>query len=541
MAIRSILRSLPPGRHLNPIHKLTNRISSHSIATHSHHLNPVTPNPTPQHLVNELSRVLSDHRDPQNDVESALVPFASALSADLVEQVLKRCKNLGFAAHRFFIWSRGIPGFQPSRKSYSILIDILGSSRQFPILWDFLAEMKNAGTCEISREIFWIVFRNYSRSNLPGDAIRAFNKMVDFGIKPSIDDLDQLMFSLCKRKHVTRAQEFFDRVKSGELVPTVKTYSILIGGWGDMGDARNARKLFDEMLERGYKVDLLALNSVLHSLCKGGEVDEAYDLFRGMRKMGLEPDAYSYSIFVQASCSRDDLHTAFRALDSMKRNNLVPNVFTYNCVIKKLCKDGKIDEAHQMVDEIIERGLKPDTWSYNTILSAHCDRNEVNNALKLISRMDRDECQRDSHTYNLVLKMLIRIGRFDRVDKIWRSMEEKGFHPSVSTFSVMIHGFCKKRWKVEEACEFFERMVDEGIPPYDTTCVVLRNKLVGLGFAEKTDVLAGKMERSSCKAIQVKAGLMRGNRGSVRLRRETEFSDESDETIESYDREIGCL
>ncbi|XP_057772867.1 pentatricopeptide repeat-containing protein At1g52640, mitochondrial [Salvia miltiorrhiza] len=519
MALRSLTRCL--SSLYNPT--TVEHFSLHSIALQSHQTHPS--------LVNDLSRILSDYREPQHDLESALAPFTPQISTYLVEQVLKRCSNLGFSAQRLFRWAQEIPGFQHSKDSYHILVDILGSSREFPFLWDFLTEMKSTESCEITREIFWIVFRAYSRANLPRDAIRAFNKMLDFGIRPCLDDLDQLLFALCKRKHVKYAQELFDHVKGDdELNPSVKTYSILMRGWGEIGECGHVQKLFDEMLERGCAADLLAWNSVLDALCKGGKADEAYEVFRSMRSKGLEPDAYSYSIFIRAYCDADDVHSVFRVLDTMKRYNLVANVFTYNCIIKRLCKNRKMDEAYELLNEMIERGAKPDTWSYNTILAVHCDHNEVNMALNLITRMDKNGCDPDRHTYNMVLKMLIRIGRFDRVEKVWASMEKRGFHPAVSTYSVMIHGLCKKRGKLEEACRYFEMMIDEGIPPADTTIQVLRNKLIGFRFAEKTDILAEKMERSTCASIQEAAKVMRGNRAraSVRLRNEEVYSDESE-------------
>ena len=483
--------------------------------------------------INEISRILSDFRDPHHDLERPLTAFSQKITPGLVEQVLKRCKNLGFSAHRFFLWAKRLPGFEHSKESYHILVDILGSSKQFPLIWDFLSDMRETQCCEIRPEIFWLIFRAYCRANLPGDAIRAFHQMGDFGVKAGVGDVDQLLYVLCKRKHVKQAQEFFDKVNV-EVMPNAKTYSILMRGWGDVGDSSEARKLFEEMRERGCAVDVVAYNSLLEALCKGGNVDEAYKLFREMGSNGLAPDACSYSIFIRAYCEVNDIHSAFQVLDRMRRYNLVPNVFTYNCIVKKLCKSEKVDEAYQLLDEMIERGVSPDLWSYNAIQAFHCDHCEVNKALRLISRMEKENCMPDRHTYNMVLKMLLRVGRFDRVTDVWGGMEERGFYPAASTYAVMVHGFCKKKGKLEEACKYFEMMIDDGIPPYSCTVELLRNRVIGLGFSEQIDVLAGKMERSTSCVIQELSSVMRGEKASGRLRSE-EQNLPSEERGEGYE------
>jgi len=440
-------------------------------------------------LVNEISRIVSDHRHPRHDLEFTLTPFSTQITTDLVEQVLKRCNNLGFSAHRFFLWAKSIPGFQHSVQSFHILVEILGRSKQFAILWDFLIETRESdSSCKITNEIFWIIFTAYSRADLPDGAIRSFVRMDEFGIKPSIIDVDLLLYTLCKKKHVKQAQQFFDQVKSRFLL-TAKTYSILINGWGKIGDSEKARELFDTMLEQGCHVDLLAYNNLLEALCKGGHVDEAMDFLNDMLSKKVEPDAFTYSIFIRSYCDANNVHSAFGVLDKMRRCNLLPNVFTYNCIIKRLCKIKKVEEAYQLLDEMISSGLKPDTWSYNAIQAYHCDHCEVNRALKLISRMEKDGCLPDRHTYNMVLKLLIRIGRFDKATDVWESMGDKKFYPSVSTYSVMIHGLCKKKGKLEEACKYFEMMIDEGIPPYDTTIEMLRNRLLGLGLLDNIEIL----------------------------------------------------
>lgn len=449
--------------------------------------------------VNDICRVLSDFRGPHHDIESALGAFSGKISADVVEQVLKRCRNLGLSAHRFFLWAGRLQGFSHTRTSYHILVDVLGSCKEFPLIWDLLWEMRD-GRQEIRPEIFRMIFRSYCRAGLPEDAVCAFKKMEEFGIKPDTDDFHQLLTNLCQNSFMKEAQEAFENWKSGfEISP--KTYSILMKGWGDLGNSDEARNLFDEMLKK-LTPDVIAYNTLMGCLCRSGRANEAYELFQEMKHRGFQPDAASYAVFIRAACDSNDVHSAFKVLERMRRYDLVPNVFTYNCILKLLCKSDKAAEAYHLLDEMIERGSRPDVWSYNTILAVHCRLHEVNGALRLLSRMDKESCLPDKHTYNMLLKMLIHVGRIDRAMEVWDGMEGRGFYPSVATYAVMIHGLCRKRDGIEDACRYFEMMVDEGLPPYLSTCELLRNSLLHLGLRDRIHILATKMRQSTSCAIQ---------------------------------------
>ncbi|KAK9141716.1 hypothetical protein Syun_011116 [Stephania yunnanensis] len=487
-----------------------------SSSSSSSQPSPLNPTSAPDD-VNQICRVLSDFRAPHHDLESALHCFSPKISTHLVDHVLKRCKNLGFSAHRFYIWASNLPNFSHSRDAHHVLVDILGSTKQFALIWDFLAQIRDTLDHEITYEMFWIVFRAYCRANLASGAIRAFKKMGEFGLKPRIDDVDQLLYLLCKKGFVREGQEFFESVKIGFLA-SVKTYSILMRGWCDLGDSVEAQKLFDEMSQRGCSIDVIAYNALLEALCKGGKVDEAFRLFREMGSRDLKPNACTYSIFIRAACRANDVNSAMRVLDRMRRYDLEPNVFTYNGILKLLCKNQKVDEAYQLLDEMVERGVSPDIWSYNVIQAHHCDHNEVNKSLRMIRRMEKEGCLPDRHTYNMALKMLIRVGRFDRTMELWESMEKRGFYASVSTYAVMIHGLCRKKGRLEDACNYFEMMIDEGIPPYSCTCELLKEHLLQLGFWEKIEILNGKMQRSSSCSIQELSEIM--TCGEARLRRQ---------------------
>ncbi|KAL3512014.1 hypothetical protein ACH5RR_024731 [Cinchona calisaya] len=119
-------------------------------------------------------------------------------------------------------------------------------------------------------------------------------------------------------------------------------------------------------------------------------------------------------------------------------------------------------DAIRIFDKMVDFGILPSINDLYRHFYALRKRKHVsiqdfvhkgNRALRLISRMDDYGCQLDRHTYNMVLKMLIRVGRFARVEKVWDSMDERGFYPSVSTYAVMVHGLCKKKHKLEVACD----------------------------------------------------------------------------------------
>ncbi|KAK7355859.1 hypothetical protein VNO80_15123 [Phaseolus coccineus] len=184
------------------------------------------------------------------------------------------------------------------------------------LLSPFLLEMRDSHSYDIKSEIFWLIFKAYSRANLPDGAIRSFNRMYEVGVMPIVHDLDKLLYSLCKRKHVKLAEQVFDK----------------------------------------------DINSLLGALCNGDPVDEAKNVFHDMLSKRVEPDAFTYSIFIHSYCDSNDLQSAFRVLDRMRR-----------------------------------------------------------------------------------------IGRFDKVTEVWENMVDKYFYASVSTYAVLIHGFCKKKGKLEEA------------------------------------------------------------------------------------------
>lgn len=360
------------------------------------------------------------------------------------------------------------------------------------------------------------MFSSYARRKLPSDAVGVFNLMSDLGFAPSLIDLHSLLYSLCKYGFVDESETFFCKTKS-QFSVTNQTYTILISGWARLCNSERALNLFEEMVRQGIKPDLPCYNAVIAALCRAGLFETANGWLTDMRCVHkIEPNAATYSAFVQAATEAKDLNSSIKVLDRMKRDGLTPNVFTYNTIIKLLCELERVDEAYELLDEMLLRGTEPDIRSFNTILAVHCKLKECNKALRLLERMDNESCLPDRHTYNMLLKMLLGVGRIDRAKEVWEGMEKRRFYPPAACYAVMVHGLCRKKGRVEEACAYLERMVEEGIPPYESTCELLRQRLLKERQRERLLLVTDRMRRSSSRKIQELASVMDGSKKEIK-------------------------
>ncbi|CAL5064632.1 unnamed protein product [Urochloa decumbens] len=330
------------------------------------------PDPDPQ-LVGALCRVLSDFRGPRHDLRAALRGFAPRLTPAAAAAVLRRCRNLPVPSLRFFLFAAAEPGFAHLPESLLVLASSLAGARLFPLLRSLLSDLPRSA---LSRDLFPLLFRAYARACLPHDAVRAFSSMEGFGFPPTVTDLHSLLFTLSHNGLVERAEAFF-RDSAAQFDTSAKAYTILISGWAVVTKPENARKLFDEMIERGIEPDVPAYNALIDALCRGGDVALAHEQLKDMqRSRGLVPDAVTYGPFLRSACASKDARAALRVLDRMRTRNLTPNVFTYNAVIRLLCELGEVDEAYNILNEMASHGKMPDIWSYNTLLNAHCKLKE---------------------------------------------------------------------------------------------------------------------------------------------------------------------
>ncbi|MCI34124.1 pentatricopeptide repeat-containing protein, partial [Trifolium medium] len=92
--------------------------------------------------VEAISNVLKERHSSHELVAQALDSRGFRVSNSLVMQILKRFSNDWVPAFGFFIWAKTQTPYVHSPEVYNLMVDILGKSKEFDLMWDLVKEMK---------------------------------------------------------------------------------------------------------------------------------------------------------------------------------------------------------------------------------------------------------------------------------------------------------------------------------------------------------------------------------------------------------------
>ncbi|KAK9930849.1 hypothetical protein M0R45_018157 [Rubus argutus] len=289
----------------------------------THNLNHPTKSPKPlgetaDTDIENVSTILKIRYPSPENAAQALDGYDFNLSNNLVQRVLMRFSNDWVPALGFFTWANNQTGYRHPPEAYNSMVDILGKSKNFELMWDVVKEMDRIEGGYVTLETMTKVFRRLAKAGKHQEAIEAFRGMERFGVSKDVVALNTLMASLVKERRVEHAQEAFLEFK--ESIPVnAHTFNILIHGWCKNRKLDIARKTMEEMESHGFCPDVFSYSSLIEAYCSDKDfrkVDEVLSEMKGKGKLTKALEVY----------------------EEMKRNGLVPDVSFYSSLIYILGK-----------------------------------------------------------------------------------------------------------------------------------------------------------------------------------------------------------
>ncbi|KAF7059904.1 hypothetical protein CFC21_066746 [Triticum aestivum] len=437
-----------------------------------------------------VCRVLSTVPEPR--VASALDALGASVSPQLVAEVLKNLSNAGILALAFFRWAERQQGFVYTAESFHNLIEALGKIKQFRLVWSLVEAMRCRGL--LSKDTFRLIVRRYARARKVKEAVETFEKMAGFGLKADLSDYNWLIDVLSKSKQVKKAQAIFKEMKrNGKFVPDLKTYTVLMEGWGHEKDLLMLKSVYQEMLDAGLKPDVVAYGMLISSFCKSGKCDEAIKVFCEMEANGCMPSPHVYCMLINGLGSEERLDEALKYFELSKASGFPMEVPTCNAVVGAYCRASKFQHAFKMVDEMRKSGIGPNSRTYDIILHHLIKSQKIEEAYNVFQGMGKDGCEPQLNTYTMMVSMFCSNERVDVALKVWNQMKEKGVLPCMHMFSALINGLCFEN-RLEEACVYFQEMLDKGIRPPGQLFSNLKEALIEGGRISLAQEMALKLD-----------------------------------------------
>ncbi|PIA37924.1 hypothetical protein AQUCO_02900049v1 [Aquilegia coerulea] len=183
-------------------------------------------------------------------------------------------------------------GFKPTEFTHNCIYGCLCTRENISAVLDLLREMDVCGHESIKHDSGLV-----KQLCCQGKAVEACGLLADMGQESFLPDIitySAATDGLFEIQEVDRALELFQDISTCGNGPDVVVYNIRV---------LDARKLLNEMLEKGLLPSVVTCNSMIEGLCKGNELDQAFHDFKEMISEGREPTIIRFRTLVDGLCA----------------------------------------------------------------------------------------------------------------------------------------------------------------------------------------------------------------------------------------------
>ncbi|XP_027364848.1 pentatricopeptide repeat-containing protein At3g62470, mitochondrial-like [Abrus precatorius] len=409
--------------------------------------------------VDRVCKVIGELFALDRNMEAVLDECAVQLSHDLVVDVLQRFRHARKPAFRFFCWARLRPGFAHDSRTYNCMMQILGKTRQFETMVAMLEEMGEKGL--LTMETFSIAIKAFALAKERKKAVGIFDLMKKYKFKVDADAINFLLDSLGAAKLGKEAQAVFEKLKD-RFTKNLQTYTILLNGWCRVKNLLEAGRVWNEMVDKGFKPDVVAHNIMLEGLLKCQRKSDAIKLFEIMKAKGPLPNVRSYTIIIQDFCKQKMMREAVEYFSEMVDRGCQPDAALYTCLIAGFGRQKKMDMVYDLLKDMRERGCPPDGRTYNALIKLMASQHMPDDAMRIYKKMIQSGIQPTIHTYNMIMKSYFVTKNHEMGHAIWDEMHQKGCCPDDNSYTVFIGGLIRQG-RSSEACKYLEEMLEKGM------------------------------------------------------------------------------
>ncbi|CAH9109455.1 unnamed protein product [Cuscuta epithymum] len=323
-------------------------------------------------------------------------------------------------------------GFGHLPQSYKIMASLLVRVQLFEEVECLLSVAGTRGILLDDHEIFSNLIQGYVGELQLKKAVSNYDRMRILGLSPSSLCYQHLLEFLVQLNVTHLAPQIFaDAIELGlgKIVAEGSIYGGVVRMLCLEGKVQDARILVKKVLALGFKPTDIVLSSMVNAYCEKKDYDDILSFFVEARCI---PDLHVGNKIMHSLCTcyGSDFANSFRL--KLEGLGFCSNEITFGILIGWSCREGKMKDAFIYFSEILSRNLKPQIYSYDALLSGFFKKGMWKHSQEIIYEMkDRAEVLHLS-TFLVLLAGYCKARLFHEVKATVSQMADCGFIQPIS-------------------------------------------------------------------------------------------------------------
>ncbi|KAF5757586.1 putative tetratricopeptide-like helical domain superfamily, DYW domain-containing protein [Helianthus annuus] len=258
----------------------------------------------------------------------------------------------------------------------------------------------------------------YGQNGHSEEAVRVYCEMQRNGIDPDEYTLGSIISSCANLASLEEGAQFHGQALVTGLISFITVSNALVTLYGKCGTVEKSNQLFNEMKIK----DEVSWTALISGYSQFGEANKTINLFDRMLTSQLRPDGVTF-IGVLSACSRAGLVDKGREYfkSMVNEHGIVPVSDHYSCMIDLFSRAGLLEEAKRFINDM---PFSPDAFGWSTLLSACRSRGDLETGQWAAKSLQELEPQNPA-SYVLLSSMYAAKGKWDEVAQLRKEMKRK--------------------------------------------------------------------------------------------------------------------
>ncbi|KAJ6290334.1 hypothetical protein OIU78_026122 [Salix suchowensis] len=296
-----------------------------------------------------------------------------------------------------------------------------------------------------------------------------------------------------------RAVLVYDQMRERDLVPSLFCYRALVDLLVRMKRTQLAFRVSLDLVELGVSVcegENASFENVVKLLCRDGMIQEARNFVRKLMALGFEPSSLVLNEIALEYCEQD-FEDSLRFFAEVKCS---PNVHTGNKIVFRSCTRFGVERANLFRLKLEHLGFMPDEVTFGILICWCCHERKLSGAFNYLSELLSRGLKPDIWCYHALISALFKEDLWKHAQDVLDEMVDMGTTPVLSTFKILLAGYCRAR-RFDEVKMVIREMVNCGLiessaleDPLSKAFMIVELKTLSVRLKRDNDVELSKTE-----------------------------------------------